>query len=148
MASLTCRGWVCGHSCRRKIGHNRPLVIRSEFLPLARLGWLVYGGQFELRFGSSRPGAVLRPVFRLQSLLESVGSLIRGPAAGTTPNVVVPSRHDHCPMRCRCAFANPPDGGRIDLRTARCSGWESPPARAHWVSLRVRIIVSTDIGAD
>ena len=38
-------------------GHNRPLVIRSEFLPLDRLGWLVYGGQFELRFGSSRPEA-------------------------------------------------------------------------------------------
>ena len=37
------------------VGHNRPLVIRSEFLPLDRLGWLVYGGQFELRFGSSRP---------------------------------------------------------------------------------------------
>jgi hypothetical protein len=38
-------------------GHNRPLVIRSEFLPLDRLGWLVYGGQVELRFGSSRPEA-------------------------------------------------------------------------------------------
>lgn len=41
-------------------GHNRPLVIPSEFLPLDRLGWLVYGGQFELRFCSSRPGAVTR----------------------------------------------------------------------------------------
>jgi hypothetical protein len=40
------------------VGHNRPLVIRSEFLPLDRLGWQVYGGQFELRFGSSRPTAV------------------------------------------------------------------------------------------
>jgi hypothetical protein len=46
----------CGHSCTRTAGHNRPLVIRSEFLPLDRLGWLVYGGQVELRFGLSRPG--------------------------------------------------------------------------------------------
>jgi hypothetical protein len=37
-------------------------VIPSEFLPLDRLGWLVYGGQFELRFGSSRPGTVFRAV--------------------------------------------------------------------------------------
>jgi hypothetical protein len=40
------------------LGHNRPLVIRSEFPLLARFGWLIYGCQLELRFGSSRPRAV------------------------------------------------------------------------------------------
>ncbi len=58
----------CGHSRTRTTGHNRPLVIRSEFLPLDRLGWLVYGGQFELRFGSSRPGAVVEPGRQKRSL--------------------------------------------------------------------------------
>ena len=38
-------------------GHNRPLVIRSEFALLVRGGWLVYVSQLELRFGSSRPEA-------------------------------------------------------------------------------------------
>jgi hypothetical protein len=52
------------------------------------------------------------------------------------------------PRPARRAFANPPDGGRMDLRMARCRGWAFPPARAHRVNLPVRIIFSTDTGAD
>ena len=37
-------------------------------------------------------------------------------------------------------------GGRIGLRTARCGGPESRPARVPWVRVRVRMIISTDSG--
>ena len=43
-------------------GHNRPLETRSEFLPPARLGRLVYGGQLELRYGPSRPSPDIQNV--------------------------------------------------------------------------------------
>jgi hypothetical protein len=68
---------------------KRSLVICSEFALPACLGWPVYGGQLELRFGSSRSEAF----FRKQSTVEAAH---RHSASITSRQMLAEPEHLYC----------------------------------------------------
>lgn len=69
-------------------------------------------------------------------------------AAATACNYVLPSRHDHCPCGVGVHLRTLRMGVGLIRKRCGVSGGSLRPPRVHWVSQPVRMIFSTDIGAD